>query len=368
MTPIFRPFMPEGITPEIQSILYSGQLAYGKYGRMFEESLTRYLGNELCLTTSSHNHAMLVAISTLGLQPGDEVIASPVSCLASNQPFATKGLSIVWADVNPHTGVLCHEDVKSKITSRTKAIVHNHYCGYVGNAQEILRIGQDFGIAVIDDCIEAFGSESHGRKLGSVSADVTVFSFQAVRLPNTIDGGALAFKSPELFEKARLVRDYGIDRSRFRDVDNEIDPSCDIELEGYGATMNEVSSYIGVQQLLKIEEVLRRQRANAEVWNRQSDRLADHGLNSLPITSGTVPNYWVYGLMADDGRKAIHLLRKAGVHATSVHVNNNRYSVFRNSANLAGVDEFMKRFVAVPCGWWVEDLDIERTIDLLASP
>ncbi|RYD71267.1 MAG: DegT/DnrJ/EryC1/StrS aminotransferase family protein, partial [Sphingobacteriales bacterium] len=92
MIPIFKPYMPEGIMSGIEKILYSGNLAFGKYGKLFEQQLSEYIGNDMTMTVSSYNHAMMIVLSTLGLEPGDEVIASPVSCLASNQPFAIKNL------------------------------------------------------------------------------------------------------------------------------------------------------------------------------------------------------------------------------------------------------------------------------------
>ena len=188
MIPIFKPYMPENITSGIEDILYSGKLSYGDKGKEFEETLSSYIGNDKVLTISSYNQALLIVLSTLGLKPGDEIIASPVSCLASNQPFVVKGLKVIWADVNPLSGSLSVDDVRSKITTNTKAIFHNHYCGYLGDIEAMNALGKEYGIPVIDDCIEAFGSELHGKKTGNLGTDITVFSFQTVRLPNTVDG------------------------------------------------------------------------------------------------------------------------------------------------------------------------------------
>ena len=112
--------MPENITSGIEDILYSGKLSYGDKGKEFEEKLASYIGNAKVLTISSYNQALLIVLSTLGLKPGDEIIASPVSCLASNQPFVVKGLKVIWADVNPLSGSLSVDDVRSKITTNTK--------------------------------------------------------------------------------------------------------------------------------------------------------------------------------------------------------------------------------------------------------
>lgn len=351
MIPIFKPYMPNHVMPEIEKILYSGNLTFGNYGKQFEEKLKLFIGNPRIITVSSYNQAMLIAISTLGLQPDDEVIASPVSCLASNQPFAIKNVKVVWADVNPKTGSLDPEDVKQRITSKTKAIFHNHFCGFLGQIDEIHAIAKANNLFVVEDCIEAFGSVYKGKKMGNTAADISVFSFQTVRLPNTIDGGALTFNNDALFEKAKLIRDYGIDRSKFRDSNNEISADCDITLEGYGAVMGEVNSYIGVRQMEDIEELLGKQARKAEDWHPKIGKI--DGVTTLPLTSDTTPNYWVYGVLCENKLEALKDFRESGYYATGVHINNNLYSVFNNNENLKGVNEFMNSFLAIPCGWWI---------------
>ncbi len=357
MTPIFKPYMSPRLSGELEHILYSGKLSFGEKGEAFEQKLKQYVGNANILTTSSYNHALLVVLSTLGLKPGDEVIASPVSCLASNQPFVVKGLKIIWADVDPAFGAMSVDDVKHKITKRTKAIFHNHYCGYLGHINEINALGKEHGIPVVDDAIEAFGTKYGNRVVGNLGTDITVFSFQTVRLPNTIEGGGIAFRDEAMFEKAKMIRDYGIDRSKFRDEQNEISKSCDVFLEGYGALMNEVNSHIGFRQMDDIDSLLNRQRENAKVWDSIIDSLKD--IIPIPLLPNTLPNYWVYGTLAKNKSATIAEFRKKGFYASGIHINNNIYSVFKNRDDLKGVSEFMDHFMAVPSGWWVKKKDFE---------
>jgi len=349
MIPIYKPYMPDKLMPELNEILYSGQLSYGKYGKQFESTLKEYIGCEYIMTINSYNTAMQVVLSTLGLQFGDEVIASPVSCLASNQPFATKGLQLVWADIDPSTGTLCPKDVESRITKNTKAIFHNHFCGYLGNIDAISALGKKYGIPIIDDGIEAFGSEYKGNKLGNVGTDVTVFSFQTVRLPSTIEGGAIVFKDRALYERALLIRDYGIDRSKFRTVDGEINLECDIELEGYGGLMSEVNSFIGIKQMENIDCLLNKQRINAIKW---IEVLKSKNIRPLNTLENTTPDYWVFGTLSENGQETISYFKSKGYYATGVHINNNIYAVFKNKCELKGVNRFKKEFVAIPSGWW----------------
>ena len=341
--------MPE-VLPDLSSILHSGALAFGKYGKDFEKRLNVYLGVEKLTLVNSFNSAVLVTLITLGIKQGDEVITSPMACLASNQPLVTVGAKVIWGDVDPKTGTLSPESVKQKITSKTKAIFHNHFCGYPGYIDEINSIGKDYGIPVIDDAIEGFGSEYKGQKIGNTGTDVTIFSFQAVRLPTTIDGGAIVFKDQSLYEKSLLVRDSGIDRKYFRDSLGEIDPLHDITVPGFGATMSDVNSYIGLQQLNDVEMLIGKQRKNALAWN--SFILKEYPEIRLIKIGNNNPNYWVFGILTDTKIETINKFRKQGFYASGVHLPNYYYSIFGDQKVLPGVNEFYLKFLAIPCGWW----------------
>ncbi|WKZ71072.1 MAG: aminotransferase class V-fold PLP-dependent enzyme [Melioribacteraceae bacterium] len=345
--------MPDKL-PELNNILYSGKLSYGYWGEEFEKAISSYIGNEYFLSVNSFNSALLVAIAVLELKPGDEVIASPMSCLASNQPFATQNLKVVWADIDPKTGTLDPSDVKRKITKQTKAIFHNHHCGYVGYVEEINQIARQYGLYVVDDAIEAFGSEYSNKKMGNLGADITAFSFQTVRLPNTIDGGGLSFCRKELYERALLIRDLGVNRKKFRDENGEISKKCDIALPGFGATLNETSAYIGLQQVHYIDSLLGKQNENATVWNVKLKEIKNISL--LNSINGSKPNYWVYGCFAENKLEAISFFRERNYYASGIHLPNNNYSIFNSKIELKGVNEFYTNFIALPSGWWVNSI------------
>jgi dTDP-4-amino-4,6-dideoxygalactose transaminase len=359
MIPLYKPYIPPKL-PELNDILHSGNLSFGKWGKLFEDELNKYLQTNYLLTTNTYSSAIQVALTVLGLKHGDEVIASPMACLASNLPLATFGLKIIWADIDPFTGTLDPNSVRNKITSKTKLIIHNHYCGYMGYVDEINAIGKEFGVPVIDDCIEAFGSKYKGKITGNLATDITVFSFQSVRLLCTIDGGAVVFNDKKLFEKAKLVRDFGIDRTKFRDTNNEISSECDISTWGYNATMGELNSYIGLHGLLDINDLLLKQRLNAEKWDVWIDKnmKSVHNLNKRKEVT---PNYWVYGFLSEKKMCDILWFREQGYYASGVHLNNNNYSIFGEKTILSGVAEFNSKFVAIPCGWWTEINKFDKT-------
>ena len=349
MIPLFKPYMPQKL-PEVNTILHSGALAYGSWGHEFERRLGDFIGNSQILTTNSFNAAYQVAITTIGLQPNDEVIGSPMTCLASNQPFAMQHVKVVWADIEPSTGMLDVDDVRKKITPRTKAILLNHFCGYVGYVDEILALAKENGLFVIEDAIEGFGSEYKGNKVGNLGADATVYSFQTVRLPKTIDGGAVSFIDDALYNKAVLVRDYGIDRPKFRDEMKEISPFCDISIPGYGSTPSEINSYVGCLQMEVIDELLEKQQKQARKWDLLLDK---KGVKPISLVAETKPNYWVYGVLVDSKKVFMEEWRSKGYYASGVHLPNTYYSVFGKQPELKGVQYFYNHYVALPCGWWM---------------
>ncbi len=350
MIPLYKPYIPS--LPEIDNILHSGQLAAGKYTKAFENKLQEYFCHKKILATSTFNTSISVAITTYNLNYGDEIIASPMACLASTQPYATAGLRIVWADIDPKTGTLNPDSVKSKITSKTKGIIHNHFCGYPGYIDEINALGKEYGIIVIDDGIECFGTKYKGKLIGNCGTDITVFSFNPVRVLTTVDGGAVIFNDEKAYKKAVLVRDCGIDRKHFRDEIGEINPECDITFHGYSATLSNVNSYIGIRQFDNLEKRLDAQRRNAKRWQ---DTLSEYGQYRPLDTSYGEPNYWIFGILAANKQSCITKFRDLGYYASGVHINNNIYSVFGNQETLPGVNDFQNSFVALPCGWWMDN-------------
>ncbi|NLI35979.1 MAG: aminotransferase class V-fold PLP-dependent enzyme [Bacteroidales bacterium] len=350
MIPLFKPYMPDKL-PELNDILHSGALSYGKWGHRLEEKLSSFLNANNLLLTGSYASAIQIVLTTLNLQYGDEVIASPMCCLASVMPLLTFGLKVVWADIDPSTGTLSPDSVRDKITTKSKLIVHNHFCGYVGYVDEINTIGRNFDIPIIDDCVEAYGTKYKGNYTGNIGTDISIFSFQTVRLPNTIDGGCIVFKDKGLYEKAILIRDFGIRRYMFRDDIGEISSNCDIYMKGYSGTLNEVNSYIGCCQMKNISKLLSKQRANANCWDDKFSNTEFQIMGRKEI----VPNYWVYGILSKNKKKDIETFRNKGFYASSVHLPNSYYSIYGIQRPLYGVEDFYSKFIALPCGWWFDN-------------
>lgn len=361
MIDLFKVYMPDNLNASaINDILRSGKLTSGVYLKQFEKKLQDFIGNPYVMVTANNNYASLISLALCNIKNGDEVIASPMACLASTQPILNFGAKVVWADIDPKTGSLDPEDVKRKINSKTKAILHYHWGGYPGYIDEINELGRLHGIIVIDDAIESFGSEYKGHRMGNTGTDITTFSFQTVRLPNSIDGGAIAFKSKDVYEKAIKMRDFGITRSTFRDHLGEISPESDIADIGYNALMNEVNAFLGNYIIDDVDKLIERQRANAIIW----DEYFNNSIHKLSFRSEILPNNWIYSYLSPTQMHDMSRFREQGVYASKVHLRNDHYTSFGSFNNdLLGVNYFAEHQLSVPSGWWVTKNDILKLVD-----
>jgi perosamine synthetase len=349
MIPLFKPFFPK--LYNINKLLQSGRLAYGKYGNEFEQLLKEFVGNDFLITCNNFNLAIYIALKTLGIKPGDTVITSPLLCLASAQPLKTYGLNLIFAEVNFQNGAVSLKSIEKILDlHKPKAIYLSYYAGIPFNVNEIIHLLKNKNIRIIEDALDSFGTIVESKYVGNTGADATIFSFNPVRMPSTVSGAAVSFRLLSDFEYSKLVRDSGINRIRFRNEYNEIDPLVDIDVEGYSATMDELSSYIGVQQMIWLNTNLLRIKSNAH----EIDQLISNyrSVKMLTYTYGQ-SNYWIYPLFTKYKKDFIELSSKIGIEVSSVHSNISNYSIF-NSELIQTADEFLSEFIAIPVGWWVD--------------
>lgn len=362
MIPLYKVFMPNDIDIGLSDVIKSQSLAYGTQSIDFENKVKNFIGNKNFISVSGNS--ILFALQVLGLKAGDEVIMSPMSCLISSQPVALIGATVVWCDIDPNTGTLNPDSLKSLISPRTKAVIHYHWGGNPGYINEINQIAHSFGIPVIEDALESFGAEYCGKVIGNHDSDIVCFSFTPVRIPNVIDGGGLTFCSEALYEKAVRMRDLGINRDSFRDQYGELSENSDVSIAGNSQLLNNVCGFIGSMQMNHIEILLNKHRSNAELWHAL---FADTPkAKPLSLTSQTSkPSYWVYTLLAENRNGLFELFRDNGFAASKMHLRNDVYSVFgTKNLPLRGVEEFSNRQLNIPCGWWVNNSDIKLCLDI----
>lgn len=347
---------PEEMMPAIQQILYSGYIAEGQAVYDFEDKFGAYVENPLTLALSSGTAALHIALLLMNIGPGDEVISTALTAEPTNTTIALTGAKIVWADIDPETGLLSPEKVEEKITEKTKAIMLVHYAGMVCDMDKFNAISKKYGIPVIEDTAHALGARYNGKPVGSNSR-FTAFSFQAIKHFTTVDGGALSLTNEEDYVAARKLRWFGLDKKVPR-LQN------DITRAGYKYGMNNVTATIGSVQMNYLGETIDRHVANGKYFDAQLKNVP--GVELLKYYDNTEPSYWLYTMKVADRENFIKKMEEAGVMASPLHHRSDTHSVFAESkCDLPDLDAFYESFVHIPCGWWVTDEDRELIVDTI---
>ena len=353
MIPLYKPFMPN--LPEIDTVLNSGQLAYGKYGKLLEAKLSDFIGNPYSLVTNNYSNAILLALLTLGIKKGDKLVISPLICLATSQPIAAMGVELVFCDVNLSNGGLDAELLREILsTQEISCVVVTHYAGIVADIDGLSKLCKEYNVPVIEDGSDAFGSKYKDSFIGNTGFDVTVFSFSAVRNPNLIDAGGITFVREELYNRAYLIRDAGINRKTFRNSLGEIDLSSDIYLPGISATLDELRSYIGIKQFEVLDDLIKIGQSNLKHVHKLIERFNEI---EVILDLDNISNGWIIPIKSAKKTKIIKELKNLGVLSSGVHGNISYYSIYGNKLIMTNAVKFLESFLAIPSGWWIEDID-----------
>lgn len=358
MIPLVKPYISpkEELMPEIEKVLYSGYIAEGEAAWAFEDDIRAFLGNENVLATQSGTAALHLALLQLGIGRGDEVISTPMTSEPTNTTIAITGAKVVWADVDPATGLLDPASVRSKITENTKAIMLVHYAGMVCDMDEFNKISKETGIPVIEDAAHAFGAKYAGKRVGSNSR-FTCFSFQAIKHLTTVDGGAIAFNNPNDVVPVRKLRWFGLDKKVSR-MEN------DVTRAGYKYGINNLTGIIGSVQMRHIDDVIRKHIENGKYYDDALKGMS--GVSLLPYYTNTEPSYWLYTMKVEKRDDFCKMMEDAGIMASPLHHRSDTHSVFADSkCNLPNMDKWYESYVHIPCGWWVDGENREKIVEAI---
>lgn len=358
MIPIVKPYLPpaEELMPALQETLYSGYIAEGEKVYEFEKVFGEYIKNPNSLSLNSGTAALHIALLLAGVGPGDEVISTVLTAEPTNVAIKLVGAKVVWADVQPDTGLLDPKSVREKITERTKAIMLVHYAGMVCDMDEFNRISEEFSIPIIEDTAHALGAKYNGKPIGS-NSEYTIFSLQAIKHMTTVDGGVLSLRDASKVDAARKLRWFGLDKKVAR-LDN------DITIPGYKYHMNNVNATVGLIQMKHVREIVGKYIANGKFLDENLKNTS--GVEQLSYSSNTEPSYWLYTMKVDNRNGFVKMMADNGFTASELHLRNDRHSVFKESeTDLPVFDEFYKKMVHIPCGWWLEESDRERMVEVI---
>lgn len=364
--PLFKPFLADTVTDAVHAALAAGAMASGPAVVAFERELADFLGAADVTTVSNGSDGLGLALMAAGVKLGDEVVMSPLCCLAGAMPVLAHGASIRWCDIDRATGMPGPREFQEAVTARTKAIVVYHWNGHVAPIDEITAWARQNGIVVIEDATEAFGARVAGRYIGDGTADYSVFSFHGAKLLNTGEGGAVTVADPVVFDRLSRMKKFGIDAPSFRLTDGELNPNSPIHDIGLCAYLDNISAAIGRENLKHLDRLIATTRRNATCLQDALSTLphirfpAGHpGSESLP---------WTLNFEIQDRDLWKERLRHAGIACQRLHLRCDHYSVFPDAVRrLVNVDQFDKENLSLPRGWWLSDADIERIVETLSS-
>lgn len=358
MIPLFKIFKPSGIGKAIEDVYNSGFITEGEYSDRFEQWFGDYIGNSNVCLLNSGTSALWMAGHMVGIKPGDEVITTAMTCMATNEPFYNMGARLVFADIDSATGNISSWDVERKITPKTKAIVVVHWAGQPVELDGILRIAREHNIKVIEDAAHALRASYDGKRIGN-HGDYVCFSFQAIKHLSTVDGGAIACKSMDDAARIRKLRWFGLDR-HFKAPPGQPPASRweqDIVESGYKFHMNNVNAAIGLLQANHIDWIIDRHVENGEYYDLH---IQNQYVESMARDHDSESSFWIYSLLVEDRPKFKEYMDAKGIATDVVHVRNDEYSVFKQfKTSLPELDYFAPRLTHIPVGWWVSPDDRE---------
>lgn len=364
--PLYSVHIPTGIDARLSALLKTGQLAGGENVVQFERSLQAFIENPCVIATGEMSGSIAMSLYLAGVRPNDEVICSPMACLATTLPVCNLFAKVKWCDCDPRSGAMDPESLAKTVSNKTKAILVFHWAGNPADLSGIYEVARNVGVPIVEDASEAIGAEYNGRKVGSTGAEFVVFSFYPNRHLTTIEGAAIAFKDEALFERARWLRRYGIHGPSFRGADGEINPESNVIEAGWNNSMNHVSGLMGIAQMDSLAQRLAINQSNGDFYDDSLPGIK--GVEVLRRPAGARSAYWVYTFLSDDRDRLLRHLNSNGVQASKVHIRNDVYSCFGSDVqHLPGVSEFSQRAISIPCGWWVSPLQRESIFALIAG-
>ena len=276
--PYALPLFGEEEKREILEALDSGWITTGPRVKKLEAELAEAVQARHVVCVDSCTAALHIALVTLDLKPGEEVITSPLTFCSTVNSIVHAGGTPVLADVEPDTLNLDPAHLRTAITPRTRAVLPVHYGGHPCEMDSILDLCRQHGLTVIEDAAHAVGATYKGRPVGSLG-DMTCFSFYATKNITTAEGGALATDHEASAEKARLLMLHGMSKDAWKRYSSAGSWYYEVLLPGFKYNMTDLEAALGLHQLRKLPAFTRRRR---ELASRYDEAFREHPAIEIP--------------------------------------------------------------------------------------
>src|ERR1700736_4385930 len=279
MISMSSPDIDERDIAAVVEVLRSGQLSLGPKVQAFERALAEYIGVEHAIATSSGTAALHIIVRALGIGPGDEILVPSFTFAATVNVLLYEGATPVFVDIEDETFNMDPDDVRRKITARTKGIMVVDAFGHPAEWDSILEIAQRYGLLVIDDSCEALGAEYKGRKIGQFG-DAAAFAFYPNKQITTGEGGVVVTNDAEIARVCQSLQNQGR---------GEMGTWLEHERLGYNYRLDEMSAALGLSQIRRVDSFLAKRERVARMYDAQ---VAVTDLAQRPRTKSYVRRSW----------------------------------------------------------------------------
>jgi len=307
----------------VVEILHGDWLTTGPTVSAFEEGICAYIGCKHAVAVNSGTSALDIAVQALDLPCGSEVITTPLTFAATSNALLYNNLIPVFADIKRDTRNIDPDEIRRKITSRTKAIIYVDYAGHPCDIGEIKEIAEEHDLILIEDACHAFGASYHGKKIGTM-ADMTIFSFHPVKPITTGEGGAVVTDDPEVAARLKILRSHGITRNIKNMFGEGSEWAYDMVDLGRNYRMTDIQAALGISQLKKIDTFIKRRNDLARVYE---ELIGDLPWLETPQCHGDVSHGWHLYTVLLNGIKRNDLYRY--LHQNNVGANVHYIPIYR---------------------------------------
>ena len=348
--PLFKIFYNKDDIESVANVIKKGAFwSSGKEIEEFESLIADYIGINYCVTFNSGGSALYALMLAYDFKPGDEIIVPSFTFIATAYAPLYVGTKPVFADIEKETLGLDPEDVKKKITKRTKAIIPIHYGGIPCKIEELKDIAEKYNLILIEDAAEAFGAKVRNKCVGTFG-NAAIFSFCQNKIFSTGEGGCVVTNDKKLYEKLKLIRSYGrISLENYFEKESNIDY---IEI-GYNLRLSTIQAALGISQLKKVDKLIAMRRNIANYYN---NRLKDiEGIEILKEKKNNFSVYQLYSILVKDKVLRDNLLKYLEKRkiASKVYFHPcHKYSIFRklgySEIHLPITEEISNKILSLP--------------------
>jgi perosamine synthetase len=321
MMPVSRPSLGEEELSEIRKVFETRWLGLGAWVKEFEEEIGSFIGTNNAIAVNTGTTALHLALDSIGIGRGDEVIVPSLTFAASVQAIMLTGASPVFCDINADTLNTDIEDVKRKITKKTRAIMPVHYSGLACDMDRLLELSKGHNLRVVEDAAHAFGSSYKGRKIGSFG-DVTCFSFDPIKNITCGEGGAITTNDDKLAQLIYKKRILGIDKDTWTRYSHKREWFYNVTTLGFRYHMSNINAAIGLVQMKKIDKFIRRKKEIVKKYDEAFKNLKDVSLLKRDYENTAPFNYIIKVKRSRDA--LMEFLKKnkidSGVHYIPNHL------------------------------------------------